>query len=225
MKLDLFLAGMLNKETWDSAWHATLLWDEPGFRRAFFARVDVDPPDDPDEDWTVDVEASLGAMGVCDVTLRSATTFVLIENKVSRSAVTSGQFGDYYEGVIEDAALARFDRIVSIYLAPDRRSGAAPLREVTTSALLLARRAEGHRDAAVCLGWKEDLPTVIDAVDMPTTGSPRKASARSWTTSSYTRRPAYRRFPARSHLGASRTAWSPAPVAPVRTSAQPGRRP
>jgi len=165
MKLDLFLAGMLNKETWASAWLATLLRDEPGFRRAFFARVDVDPPLDPDEDWKVDVEASLGALGTCDVVLRSQTTCVFVENKVSRSAVTSGQFGGYYQGVIEDVALARLDRIVGIYLAPDRRSGVAPLREVTMSGLLMARRAEGHRDDAVCLGWKEDLPPVIDAVD------------------------------------------------------------
>jgi hypothetical protein len=102
------------------------------------------------------------------VILRGRTTCVLIENKVSRSAVMSGQFGAYYEAVVEDSELARLPRVVAIYVAPDRGSGAAPLREVTRSELLAARRAEGHGDDAVCLGWKEDLPAVVEPLDADT---------------------------------------------------------
>jgi hypothetical protein len=160
MKLDLFFKGMQNRETTASAWLATLLRDRAAFRRALLEQLGVVESSDAEASWEVGVETPLGS-GFCDVTLESSTAFVLIENKVSSSAVTPGQFLDYYRGAIAAPDRAR-KQVVAAYLGPHERTGDGELRTVEQSPEY-ARRHATHRDQAKALGWTTDLKRVVAA--------------------------------------------------------------
>jgi hypothetical protein len=156
MRLDLFFAGMQNKETTASAWLATLLRDQPAFRAAFLAKIGLVEAEDVV--WAVRVETPL-AGGACDVTLECETDLVLIENKVSPSSVTEGQLLRYYRGAIEDAH-RRSKRIVAVYLTPHASTGAGEVRLLRDSEPFRAR-ASARGDLAQHLSWDRDVPLLV----------------------------------------------------------------
>jgi len=132
LKLDLFFKGMQNKETTASAWLATLLREDKAFRSAFFNGLQLDPPLDAEDPWEARIETPLGS-GFCDVTLESATTYILIENKMSSAAVTPGQFLAYYRGAIADPTREP-KRIIGVYVGPSGDTGSGEVATVAASA-------------------------------------------------------------------------------------------
>jgi hypothetical protein len=156
--LGYFFKGMQNKETSASAWLATMLRYDERFRRQFMALVRVDPPLDPSDNWTVQVETELN--GPCDITLESDTTFVFLENKVSASSKTERQFLRYYLGAQERSTLAA-KRLVGIYLGPSASIGEDELYKLTSHPSF-SLRAVSNGDAAVCLGWKDNVADVVE---------------------------------------------------------------
>ena len=159
MDLDFFFKGMQNKETSASAWLATLLRDNTSFRREFLGLVGVEPPLDPARPWVVNVETPLN--GPCDVTLEDEDTFVFLEDKVSASAKTKGQFLRYYLGALDKSDLAA-KRLVGLYLGPSVSTGDDERESVTGHTEFGKRRAAGFNDDAKCLGWKDNLSDVVE---------------------------------------------------------------
>jgi len=164
VKLDLFFKGMQNKETTASAWLATLLRDDLPFRGAFFAHLDLERPLDPGAAWEVGIETPLGP-GFCDVTLGSKATYVLLENKVSASAVTPGQFLAYHRAVLANPDLAA-RRVVGVYLAPRRDEARAELASVEADPAVAARRRDTGAETRA-LSWLDDMPAVVEAAARP----------------------------------------------------------
>lgn len=164
MKLDLFFRGMQNRETSASAWLATLLRDDEGFRRAFLSRIPVDPPLDSHAGWTFGVETLLHG-GACDVTFENADTIVFLENKLSASAQTEGQLLRYYLGVLEDPKRAT-KRAIGVYLAPSARMGSGEQQRLMRDPAF-QDRAGGTGDAAVCLGWRPDVQDAVEEAAEP----------------------------------------------------------
>ena len=99
-----FFSGAQSKEETASAYLATLLDSDPEFRVRFLDLADVEPRLDGSLEWAVRVEDSRVNTGTVDVTLEwppgDPTTFVMVENKVSASAKTDGQFRKYYRGAV-----------------------------------------------------------------------------------------------------------------------------
>lgn len=156
MDLQYFFRGQQSKENVASAWLATLLNSDHGFRAAFLAKVGATPPGDPAASWTVDVEADLD--GACDITMSTPGTFLLLEDKIADSARTEGQFRRYYEAAVR---LHPEDRIIGVYLGPSAASGAGEIALVRQRSEPFAAR--GERDRLVPLGWKEDVPDLVAA--------------------------------------------------------------
>jgi hypothetical protein len=159
MDLDFFFKGMQNKETSASAWLATLLHHNAAFRREFLGLVGVEPPLDPARRWVVNVETPLS--GPCDVTLEDEDTLVFLEDKVSASAKTKGQFLRYYLGALDKPDLAA-KRLVGVYLGPSVSTGDDERESVTGHPEFSGRRAAGFNDDAKCLGWKDNLSDVVE---------------------------------------------------------------
>lgn len=158
MDLGYFFKGMQNKETSASAWLATLLRHDRGFRSAFFDLIGVDHAHADSHTWEINVETELS--GPCDVTLETEDTFVFVENKVSASARTENQFLRYYLGAARGARAAK--RLVAVYLGPSVSTGLAERDRVVGDALFLDRVAAGRGDYAVCLGWKDHIGNLVD---------------------------------------------------------------
>ena len=147
--LNFFFAGMQNKETTASAWLATMLSYNLAFRGEFLKLTGVEPPLDPARPWQINVETELS--GPCDVTLEDDDTLVFLEDKVSASAKTKGQFRRYHHGAANSRAAKQ---LVGIYLGPsvstgeversdligDPYSSSAPLQAVGTSRYASAGR-------------------------------------------------------------------------------------
>jgi hypothetical protein len=108
MDLRHFFEGKLRKEEMSSAYLATLLEGDEGFRTAFLERVFRKGA--PSGSWQVSVEASQ-----VDVTLTSDEWIVIIENKVAAGAFEAGQLLRYYRTAISTASS---HHVAAVYLAP-----------------------------------------------------------------------------------------------------------
>lgn len=144
-----FFRGMLRKEEVASAFVATLFESRRELRDALLGVVLPAPePGLVDEAWTVVVEADR-----VDVTLRSPTTTVLVENKIYRGAKQEQQLLRYYLGEIE----ARPERrVIAVFLAP-RGLGQDEVDAVTAHPAFAKRGV----DVAALVVW-EDLAARMD---------------------------------------------------------------
>ena len=140
-----FFEGTLREEA-ASAFLATLLEQDPGFRAAFVRRIGGGDGADAAAP-KIQVEPYLGGGKWPDVLMELPGLLVLVENKVRPRAIRPGQLAEYHV-----AAVARWPRhrVISVFLTPDRRSGSAEVRRVR-------RVIRGHArvDAAVVLTWRQ----------------------------------------------------------------------
>lgn len=161
--LDLkhFFDGQQSRENSASAFLATLLDFDPGFRQAFLALLPVDPPLDASQFQAVTVEDTLGSTGGgIDITMDLGSTLVVIENKVASSAKQDGQLVGYYRRAISQRG---GQRIVAVYLAPTTGLGNSEIASVQGCDEFTERHPRsGGDDAAMCLTWAE-LAETIDA--------------------------------------------------------------
>jgi PD-(D/E)XK nuclease superfamily len=174
MDLKHFFDGQQSRENSASALLATLLAYDAPFRKRFLALEHVEPPGAPpvtdSEVWCVRVEdnrpwtgSRLGtqsAAGSIDISLVSATTVVLIENKLSASAKRYGQLRDYYE-----AAAAHWSdrRVIALYLGPTIHLGQSEVELVRRSDVFLGRSQPAGFDAVGSLSWTEIRRIVEDS--------------------------------------------------------------
>src|SRR3972149_4967699 len=101
---------MVRREETASAFLATLLEYNAGFRRTFLATALAGAAPDVDESWSVRVERDS-----VDIVMDLDTTRVLIENKINASAKRQGQLLRYYLFAV-DAVPEK--RIAAVYVAP-----------------------------------------------------------------------------------------------------------
>jgi len=168
MDLRHFFDGQQSRENAASAFLATLLEYDDEFRRRFLALAPVAPPLDDSLIWTIKVEdnepwtTSLpdveAGSGTIDITLRSASTVVLIENKLAPSAKRHGQLRRYYEAA---TGTWHDKRIVALYLAPTAHFGDSEVKLVEMCDAFVARRAgPAGADDAGSVSW-EDIHAII----------------------------------------------------------------
>jgi hypothetical protein len=161
LDLKFFFKGMQNKETSASAWLATLLHHNEAFRKGFLDLVLDDGAPDRGLSWAVNVETPL-VSGPCDVTLDNGRdTFILLEDKVSASAMKEEQLLGYYQGALGDPE-RRTKRVVAAYLGPNSATGEGETALVRESKEWLERQAQGTRDRTACLGWKDNITGLVE---------------------------------------------------------------
>jgi hypothetical protein len=108
-----FFRGLLKKEEVASAFLATLLEQDPAFRKAFFQKLFPDAAVAlASARWTVQVEVDR-----VDIRLDSDAAVVIIENKVKAGAYERGQVLRYYES--ELARVPAEKPIFVAFVAPD----------------------------------------------------------------------------------------------------------
>jgi hypothetical protein len=137
--------GTLREEA-ASALLATLLEQDAGFRGAFVRRIgggDNVGKAAP----RVRVEPYLGGGQWPDVTTELPGLIVLVENKVRPQAVQVGQLARYHASA---AVQWPRHRVISVFVAPLRRSGFAEARHVRRHI-----RGQTRDDLAVVLSWSQ----------------------------------------------------------------------
>lgn len=168
MDLRHFFDGQQSRENAASAYLATLLEHDVAFRRAFLDDLGVADLD-ADDPWVVRVEdirpwsGSSGGIepsGSMDISLETATTIVVIENKLSPTAKRDGQLLQYYEQV---AATMPQLRVVMVYLSPLSALAASELALVVESDTFAARSARS--DAVAGTTWARVRDIVAASAD------------------------------------------------------------
>ena len=145
MRLEHFLRGTVRKEDIASAFLATALQQSRRFREHFFRRIDPERAGVlAGERWSYAVEERR-----VDVTLKTAGTIMIIENKIRAGAKQVEQLVRYYKECAKDADPT--DRILAVYVAP-RQVGKGEVQLVHE---LIENEPRGT-DRAVHLSW-EDL--------------------------------------------------------------------
>jgi hypothetical protein len=142
MRLRHFFENMVRREETASAFLATLLDYDPTFRFAFLRLIIDDEAGWAADSWKVTVEEDR-----VDVTLESATAYVLIEDKIGSGAKQQGQLLRYYRGAVEAKPEKR---VVAVYLAPGGM-GIGEVEAVRGSAEFAQRKG----DIARHLSWGE----------------------------------------------------------------------
>jgi hypothetical protein len=140
-------------ETAASAFLATLLEQEAGFRVALLRRIQPDLEINEADAVTVAVEHPLGD-GRVDVYLVSPMALVLIENKTQAGSKTDNQLCRYYEACNPSQEQRR---VVAVYLAPKKATAES---EVAKTREGIQRAGRTGRDVAKALTW-EDVNSVI----------------------------------------------------------------
>ncbi len=158
-----FFSGAQSKEETASAYLATLLDSDPEFRVRFLDLADVEPRLDGSLEWAVRVEDSRVNTGTVDVTLEwprgDPTTFVMVENKVSASAKTDGQFRKYYRGAV---AAWPGRRIIGLYLSPSTGLAVSEIGQVRATEEYLARGGgRPNADEVFAIDWENDVAPII----------------------------------------------------------------
>lgn len=151
MDIHFFFANGV--ETAASAFLATLLEQEAGFRVALLRRILPDVELTEADTVTVTVEHPLG-VGRVDVFLVSETTVVLIENKIQAGSKIDGQLRRYYEACNPKGERRR---VVAVYVAP---KGATAASEVAETGRAIEQAGRTGRDVAKSLTW-DDVNSVI----------------------------------------------------------------
>jgi hypothetical protein len=127
------------------------------FRAAFLDKVPGTPALDADADWTVEVETPLDRF--CDATMRAPGVFVLIENKIASSAKRKGQLLTYCLAALK---AHEADQVVGIYVGPTAETGRDETERVERSGQFRARRDRAPAELMMCLGWKDDMPDIVE---------------------------------------------------------------
>lgn len=166
MDLHHFFENMVRREETASAFLATLLDYDPDFRQAFLRVALGDHRFKDHEEWAVKVEE-----GRVDVTLESASTQVLIEDKLSAGAKQKDQLLRYYLAAV---AATPGKRIVAVYLAPGGM-GVGEVDAVERNAL----RGDRPTDFVCQLPWARSRRSSTSRRTASVRGSPEAVCGRS----------------------------------------------
>jgi len=149
--LTYFFRGMLDHEVSASAYFAMMLDGSSDFRRSFLRHVLHGAPGIEGQAWKVDVEVNQ-----VDVSMRSQSWLVLIENKIQGGSVQDQQLARYYASA---RAIEPADRrIAAVWLAP---KGIGLGQVAAARTILEAADVVAHVSWEVEVrGWVEKLPNV-----------------------------------------------------------------
>lgn len=143
MNPHFFFEGTIREEA-GSAFLATLLEQDPGFRAAFVRRVGGGEAGEHGR-ARVHVEHFLGDGLWADIVLEVPGLVILVENKVRAGAIRPRQLVAYH-----GAAVRRWPRcrVIAVHLAPEASWGWTEARMVRREA-----RRLGRDDLAAAIGW------------------------------------------------------------------------
>jgi hypothetical protein len=144
MNFDHFFTGKMSREEAASAFLAMAIEGSTRFRAHFLDRLDA-PDESAAREWTVSVEDAR-----VDVTMRSPTHVVLVENKIDSGAIRNGQLVEYYNQEIKRSPN---HSITVVMLAP----GGVGSRELESVASCAGMQTRRLTDRVVGVSWADLL--------------------------------------------------------------------